>query len=171
MRPDPFAHTAHRSLIALPALLLCACGECSTSTPPPASPTVSLPAATPQLVTTTTSSGLRIEDMQLGEGDPCPAHATITINFTARLADGTVYDSTDLRKRPFTAPLTGTGLIAGLREGIPGMRRGGARILHIPYPLAYGELGRDPVPPRADLVFEIELLDFTSPQESDPREE
>lgn len=174
MHPDPFARTVQRSLIALialPALLLCACGERSTSTPPPAPPSISPPAATPQLVNTTTPTGLRIEDTRPGEGEPCPAHATITINFTARFADGTVYDSTDLRKRPFTATLAGTGLIAGLREGIPGMRRGGARTLHIPHTLAYGELGRDPVPPRADLVFEIELLDFTTPEESAPREE
>jgi peptidylprolyl isomerase len=39
------------------------------------------------------------------------------------------------------------------------MRPGGTRRLAIPWPLAYGKPGRDPIPPETDLVFEIHLLE------------
>lgn len=104
------------------------------------------------------AEGLVIEDLVPGTGPPCPPGATVTIHFTAMFADGTVYDSTDIRKRPLTLSLSNPSLIRGLREGIPGMRAAGKRRIHIPWTLAYGEHGRDPIPPRTDLVFEVELL-------------
>ncbi len=102
--------------------------------------------------------GLIITDSALGDGPECPPGASVTVNFTAKLADGSVYDSTDKRKRSWTIPLSNPNVIAGLREGIPGMRVGGKRTIFIPWRLAYGEQGRDPIPPRNDLTFEIELL-------------
>ena len=51
-------------------------------------------------------------------------------------------------------------MIQGWQEGVPGMKVGGKRRLTIPYALAYSEAGRPPrVPPRSDLIFEIELFD------------
>ena len=102
--------------------------------------------------------GLIITDSALGDGPECPSGASVTVNFTAKLADGSVYDSTDKRKRSWTIPLSNPNVIAGLREGIPGMRVGGKRTIIIPWKLAYGEQGRDPIPPKNDLTFEIELL-------------
>ncbi len=121
---------------------------CNKANPPPA------------LTNLTTPEGLIIRDTRLGTGTPCPPGAAVTINFSASLPDGRVYDSTELRHRPLTLSLADPGLIRGLREGIPGMRPGGTRTLHIPWQLAYGEQGRDPIPPKADLYFDIELLSF-----------
>jgi len=39
------------------------------------------------------------------------------------------------------------------------MKKGGKRKLSIPYPLAYGDQGRDAIPPQTDLYFDIELRD------------
>lgn len=123
---------------------------------PPAS---SVPAAAPAApVEFTTPEGLVIRDEVVGTGEPCPPDATVTINFTAALAGGEVYDSSARRKRSLTFALGSPGLIRGLREGIPGMQLGGKRHLRIPWSMAYGEHGRDPIPPRTDLEFDIELL-------------
>lgn len=107
-----------------------------------------------------TPEGLRIDDTAVGRGTPCPAGAAVTIEFTASFTDGRAYDSSAQRRRPLTLDLDDPGLIRGLREGIPGMRVSGKRRLTIPWLLAYGEAGRDPIPPKTDLVFEIELLEF-----------
>ncbi len=102
--------------------------------------------------------GLTIEDLIPGDGPECPAGATAVVNFTAAFG-GTIYDSSAMRKRPLTLPLSSPSLIEGLKRGVPGMKVGGTRRIEIPWRLAYGEAGRDPIPPRTDLVFEVELLE------------
>jgi peptidylprolyl isomerase len=59
-------------------------------------------------------------------------------------------------------------VIPGWDQGFEGMKIGGKRRLFIPYQLAYGTRGRttnDPknpgVPPKADLIFDVELLSVT----------
>lgn len=110
---------------------------------------------------------MKVWDVAEGEGDPCPKGATVTIHYTGWTTDGKVFDSSrkELSKRPTDgAPATfplGT-LVRGWQEGIPGMKPGGIRRLYIPYAWAYGEAGRPPsIPPRADLIFEIKLLEWT----------
>jgi hypothetical protein len=49
-------------------------------------------------------------------------------------------------------------VIAGWEAGFEGMKVGGKRRLFIPYQFAYGEKGREPIPPKAELIFDIELL-------------
>ncbi len=132
---------------------------CKERPAPSAAPATSAPAPAPA-APRTTASGLTITDLTPGTGEPCPEHATITMNFTARLAGGDIYDSSDLRKRSWTIELANPNVIAGLREGIPGMRTGATRRLEIPWSLAYGEHGREPIPPKTDLVWEIQLLEW-----------
>jgi len=100
---------------------------------------------------------LMVEDLTPGDGAECPAGATVNVHYKGTLMDGTVFDSSYDRGQPIDFPLA--NLIPGWQQGIPGMKVGGKRKLTIPYSLAYGERGSPPViPPRADLVFEIELL-------------
>ncbi len=100
---------------------------------------------------------LIVEDLTEGEGAECAPGATVNVHYKGTLMDGTVFDSSYDRGQPIDFPLA--NLIPGWQQGIPGMKVGGKRKLTIPYSLGYGERGSPPViPPRADLIFEIELL-------------
>jgi FKBP-type peptidyl-prolyl cis-trans isomerase len=100
---------------------------------------------------------LMIEDLTVGNGDVCPAGATVNVHYRGTLMNGKEFDSSYSRGQPITFPLK--NLIAGWQKGIPGMKVGGRRKLTIPYALAYGERGAPPtIPPKSDLIFEIELL-------------
>ncbi|QDU39123.1 putative FKBP-type peptidyl-prolyl cis-trans isomerase [Maioricimonas rarisocia] len=106
-----------------------------------------------------TPSGLRYVDMIAGSGDPIPEGATVTVHYVGHLSDGTQFDSSHRRGEPITVPLG--EVIAGWKEGIPGMRVGGRRRLIIPPSLAYGRTGvKDIIPPDATLVFDIEVEGF-----------
>ena len=106
-----------------------------------------------------TSSGLEYEDMQIGSGDPAKASHTVEVHYTGWLKDGTKFDSSVDRKKPFSFTIGRGMVIEGWEEGVQGMRVGGKRKLIIPYQLAYGERGHPPViPEKAELTFEVELL-------------
>ncbi len=60
---------------------------------------------------------------------------------------------------PFTFQLGRAKVIKGLDEGVVGMRVGGKRTLIVPAEMGYGSRGAGPIPPNANLIFDIELLD------------
>lgn len=101
-----------------------------------------------------------IEDLVVGTGPAAHKGAAVVVHYRGTLkSDGSEFDSSYKRGQPAAFPLA--NLIKGWQEGIPGMKPGGKRKLTIPYALAYGEAGRPPtIPPKSDLVFEIELVDF-----------
>lgn len=104
------------------------------------------------------AGGLVAEDVEVGSGAECPNGATVKVHYRGTLEDGTQFDSSYDRGEPITFPLG--NLIQGWQIGIPGMKEGGKRRLEIPYSLGYGERGSPPaIPPRANLVFDIELLE------------
>ena len=60
--------------------------------------------------------------------------------------------------KSFSFTLGDGEVIRGWDAGLLGMRQGGTRRLVVPPELGYGERGAGPVPPRATLIFEIDLL-------------
>jgi FKBP-type peptidyl-prolyl cis-trans isomerase FkpA len=108
---------------------------------------------------TTTATGLVIEDLTVGTGAAAAAGRSVTVHYTGWLTDGTKFDSSKDRGDPFVFPLGARHVIAGWDEGVQGMRVGGVRKLTIPPALGYGARGAGGViPPNATLVFEVELL-------------
>jgi FKBP-type peptidyl-prolyl cis-trans isomerase FkpA len=109
--------------------------------------------------TTTTPSGLIIEEVTVGEGTAAAAGQKVTVHYTGWLTDGKKFDSSKDRSDPFVFPLGGGRVIKGWDEGVQGMKVGGTRKLTIPPALGYGARGAGGViPPDATLVFEVELL-------------
>ncbi|HLV17304.1 MAG TPA: FKBP-type peptidyl-prolyl cis-trans isomerase [Pseudomonas sp.] len=105
------------------------------------------------------STELQIEDLQTGDGKAVVKGALITAHYTGWLEDGTVFDSSVQKGRPFQCVI-GTGrVIKGWDLGLMGMRVGGRRKLFVPAHLGYGERTVGRIPANSNLIFEIELLE------------
>lgn len=107
----------------------------------------------------TTASGLKYEDLTVGEGNVAESGQLVTVHYTGWLTDGQKFDSSKDRNDPFRFELGGGMVIRGWDEGVQGMKVGGVRKLTIPPELGYGRRGAGGViPPNATLVFEVELI-------------
>lgn len=111
--------------------------------------------------TVRTVSGIRIEDVEVGDGAEAKRGNTVSVNYLGTLAsNGRKFDSSYDRNEPFTFKLGSGQVIEGWEKGIVGMKEGGKRILTIPPEKAYGPNGYPPViPANATLQFEVELVE------------
>ena len=112
-------------------------------------------------------SALVKTDVKPGDGALATAGKTVSVHYTGWLYDeaapnhhGLKFDSSRDRNTPFDFKLGVGQVIPGWDHGVEGMKVGGKRMLIIPPALAYGARGAGGViPPNAQLVFDIELLD------------
>ena len=106
---------------------------------------------------------LEIEDLQVGEGLEVANGDQVTVHYTGWLIDGTKFDSSLDRGKPFTFELGARQVIQGWDRGVRGMQVGGIRKLTIPPELAYGDraVGGGLIPANSTLVFEVKLLEIT----------
>ena len=94
-----------------------------------------------------------------GTGATTQNGQTLTVHYTGTLQNGTKFDSSVDRGKPYQFRL-GTGtVIKGWDEGLLGMKVGGKRKLVIPAALGYGARGNSNIPPNSTLLFDIELID------------
>lgn len=126
---------------------------------------------------TKTASGLEYVVVTDSKGAKPNSGTTIFVNYAGYFADGSMFDSSyeevakaygkfdQSRKdgngyQPFPFECgKKTGLIPGFLEGLENMKFGDKLLLFIPYTLGYGEQGGGPIPPKTDLIFEVEMLE------------
>ncbi|MCK9329331.1 MAG: FKBP-type peptidyl-prolyl cis-trans isomerase [Candidatus Cloacimonetes bacterium] len=110
---------------------------------------------------TTMENGLKIKILNEGNGDIAKEGDLVKVHYTGTLLDGTKFDSSIDRNQAFEFRLGIGQVIKGWDLGVKGMKIGEKRLLEIPSSLAYGKRGAGGViPPNADLIFEVELLDI-----------
>ncbi|MBP9146600.1 MAG: FKBP-type peptidyl-prolyl cis-trans isomerase [Thermoanaerobaculia bacterium] len=104
-------------------------------------------------------SGLELQELKVGEGAEARSGMTVEVHYTGWLLDGTKFDSSLDRGKPFSFHLGAGEVIRGWDEGVAGMKVGGKRKLRIPAEMGYGARGAGGViPGNATLVFDVELL-------------
>jgi FKBP-type peptidyl-prolyl cis-trans isomerases 1 len=110
---------------------------------------------------TRTDSGLLYLVRARGSGPTPRVGDEVIAHYDGRLLDGTPFDSSYRDGTPLTFRVGIGKVIKGWDEAFLTMNKGEKRTLIIPHWLAYGIDGRRPnIPPRATLVFEVELIDF-----------
>ncbi|NBU81891.1 MAG: peptidylprolyl isomerase [Flavobacteriaceae bacterium] len=104
----------------------------------------------------TTPSGLKYIIIKEGTGNMPSATSNVKVHYTGTFLDGKIFDSSVQRGEPLDLPLN--QVIPGWTEGVQLMKEGAKYKFYIPYKLAYGENGGGPIPPKSDLIFEVELI-------------
>ena len=112
----------------------------------------------------TKESGVRYQDLVVGTGAEAVTRMQVECHYTLWFADSTglvketrFQSSKDGEGVPFVCQL-GVRLIPGWSDGMVGMKEGGTRRIYVPWELGYGAQGGGPIPPKANLIFEIDFL-------------
>ena len=137
----------------------------AAQSPASAAPKAGAPAPRKGPVMIKTATGLGYVDTAEGSGPSPKKGDTCKMHYTGWLSDGgkpgRKFDSSVDRGQPFSFTVGVGQVIKGWDEGVITMKKGGKRTLHIPAALGYGASGAGGViPPNADLIFDVELLDF-----------
>lgn len=110
----------------------------------------------------TTSTGLKYYVVSPGVGNRPKKGANIIAHYHGMLADGSVFDSSFEKNKPFNFKLGQGQVIKGWDEGFQYLRPGAKAVLIIPPELGYGAAGSgENIPPNSTLYFHVELLGFT----------
>jgi FKBP-type peptidyl-prolyl cis-trans isomerase len=117
----------------------------------------------PEMITN--ESGLRYQDLAVGEGKEAVDSMRVDCHYTLWFADSTGLEKTEKIQsskdgdKSFQCQI-GVGLIPGWSEGMVGMKEGGTRLLYVPWELGYGANGHPSgmIPGKTNLIFEIDFI-------------
>jgi FKBP-type peptidyl-prolyl cis-trans isomerase FkpA len=128
-----------------------------------------------KITTKANESGLIYIEKTKGKGPKATKGCTVKVNYTGRLLDGTVFDTSDKKtaqesgtyneQRPYEPIEFAVGMgevIAGWDEGLMMMNAGTKAQFIVPSSIGYGEQGGGPIAPYSSLVFDVELVSFTA---------
>ena len=123
--------------------------------------------------TPVTPTQVQAQDMTVGTGKEAISGSTVSVRYTGKLQDGTIFDSSSAHgDQPLVFVLGAEGLIPGFQIGVNGMKEGGERIVTIPPSFGYGAeavkdaSGKIIIPANSTLVFNITLITVTGGQTS-----
>lgn len=113
-----------------------------------------------------TTPQVQAQDITVGTGTEAQPGDTVSVLYTGKLPDGTVFDSSAAHDNvPLEFVLGTQGMIPGFQIGVNTMKEGGTRLLAIPPELAYGaqsitdpETGKVVIPSNSPLIFEVKLV-------------
>ena len=112
----------------------------------------------------TTKSGLLYKIENAGKGEAIKATDTVKVQYTGKLPNGKVFDSSVERGQPVEFQLN--QVIPGWTEGLQLVKKGGKIQLVIPPALGYGKQGAGAsIPPNSTLIFDVEVLDVNPKSE------
>lgn len=121
--------------------------------------------------------GVEVDTLTEGTGGTPGPSDVVFVKYVGKLANGTEFDRS--KELPFPTnglipdgmPMQVSGVVPGFAEGLQKMQKGGKYRVHIPSKLAYGATPPPgaPIPPNADLVFDVEMIDFMTEQEAQQR--
>jgi peptidylprolyl isomerase len=110
--------------------------------------------------TITTASGLKYIVNRLGKGRKPARKTRVKMQYTGLLPDGTIFDSSLKRGKPYEFYVGAGIVIPAWDESVLDMTKGEKRTIIVPPALGYGDQGAGVIPPNTTLIFEMELLDF-----------
>lgn len=102
---------------------------------------------------------LKITDVVVGSGTEVVKGALVVCEYRGTFSDGSEFDSSHRRGKPFQFVIGSKRVIQGWDIGIMGMKAGGKRRLEVPSALGYGERAILNIPPHSDLYFEVDVLE------------
>ena len=121
--------------------------------------------------------GVEVDTLVAGSGPHPSASDVVFVKYVGKLEDGTEFDRS--KELPFPTggllpegmPMQVSGVVPGFAEGLQQMQKGGKYRLTIPSDKAYGATPPPgaPIPPNADLVFDVELVDFMTEADAQRR--
>ena len=111
-----------------------------------------------QAQATTTNDQVEGQDTKVGEGREATPGTRVTVEYTGRLEDGTVFDTSEAHGQPLVFILGAPGIIPGFQIGVNGMKIGGERLIAVPPSLGYGDQKVASIPPNSRLIFSIKLV-------------
>jgi FKBP-type peptidyl-prolyl cis-trans isomerase FkpA/FKBP-type peptidyl-prolyl cis-trans isomerase FklB len=110
----------------------------------------------------TTASGLQYIVIKEGTGKTPTPNDVVKAHYKGTLINGSTFDSSYDRGQPAEFPVS--GVIKGWTEALQMMKVGGKMKIFLPPELGYGASARPGIPANSVLIFEIELLDVSSPK-------
>ena len=111
--------------------------------------------------TTTTESGLLIEEIRVGSGDTAVSGQFVSVHYTGWLTDGTQFDSSWDKNTTLEADMYSGGqhgVIEGWQKGLIGQTVGSQVLLVVPPDQAYGDKKQGSIPANSTLVFVVDIL-------------
>lgn len=106
-----------------------------------------------------TASGLEYTIKEKGNGKKPAIGDKVVVHYTGKLTNDTVFDSSIPRGTPFTFKLGAGQVIKGWDEAFQLLQVGDKATIKFGHELGYGERGAGAIPPKATLIFDVELLD------------